>query len=76
MAKNDIWQTKDGKRIKMCDMTTSHLKNAMNYFRHDKKEFPMQWKLLETENQRRIKAKIKKEEEQDPIESRFDILDL
>ena len=75
MAKNDIWKCKDGTKVKMCDMTKSHLKNAMNYFRHDKEEFPMQWKLLETENQRRIKAEIRKEE-QGPIESRFDILDL
>ncbi len=71
MAKNDIWITKDNNRMKMCQMTDSHLKNAINLFKPHKDVSEERWKLLMTEKKRRDKL-IPEE----PIESRFDILDI
>ena len=75
MAKNDIWKCKDGKTLKMCEMTDSHLNNAIKLFRLHKKDSPERWDLLWTEKKRRAKVKEKSEPD-DPIDSRFDILDL
>ena len=72
MAKNDIWITRAGKRLKMSEMLDDHLKNAINYFKPYKDQSPKRWKLLKTEQRRRNRNKIP----EDPIESRFDILDL
>ena len=55
MAKNDIWTTKDGRNIKICEMTDSHLKNAMRLFEPTKKYNKERWKLLITEKERRDK---------------------
>ncbi len=71
MAKNDIWVCKDGTRMKMCEMSDSHLKNAINLFKNHKEDNPDRWKYLITEHERR-----QKNEPDDPIENRFEILDL
>ncbi len=71
MAKDDIWTTKDGNSFRMCEMTDSHLKNAINYFMPRNGEFKERWKLLMTEKKRRDKLVPDK-----PINSRFDILDI
>ena len=75
MAKNDIWITRTGKKIKMCDMTDSHLKNAINYFKPDKEGSKKRWKLLMAEKRRRGKKEEDKTDD-GPITSRFDILDI
>lgn len=31
--KKDWWETKDHKKIKICDMETSHIKNTINYLK-------------------------------------------
>lgn len=87
MAKNDIWTTRDGVKIKMYKMTDSHLKNAIKYF----KPYPAndgksrRWQLLTCEAKRRkwkltnngIDIEIDTENKPDePIDNRFDILDL
>ncbi len=86
MAKDDIWITKDGVRLKMIDMTDSHLKNAIKYFKPNPKSSGKSraWKLLTCEARRRkwkitdsgpnIKIDMNKPDE--PIDNRFDILDL
>jgi ABC-type sulfate transport system substrate-binding protein len=92
MAKNDIWVTRDGNRVKMQDMTDTHLKNAIKYFKPNPKSSgkTTAWKLLTTEAKRR-KWKITNNgtkngidnginidmnEPDEPIDNRFDILDL
>lgn len=87
MAKNDVWITRDGVRIKMCDMTDSHLYNAIKYFKPNPKSIGKgkRWKLLTCEAKRRkwkiidngIDVSIDMENKPDePINNRFDILDL
>ena len=71
MAKDDIWTTRQGLKIRMCEMTNSHLKNAINYFRPHKNKVKEPWRLLMEEQKRRDELVP-----DDPIESRFDILDL
>ena len=71
MSKDDIWVTKDGSKMKMCKMTDSHLKNAIKYFEPHKNTAKKRWKLLTTEQKRRDDLIPN-----DPIESRFDILDF
>jgi hypothetical protein len=81
MAKNDIWLCKDGTKMKMCEMSDRHLKNSINYFiptsEGDKKS--RRWKLLKCEARRR-KWKVTDKDgvvpPPEPVESRFDILDL
>jgi len=86
MAKNDIWVTRDGNRVKMCDMTDSHLKNAIKYFKPNPSSSGKSkaWKLLTCEARRRKwkitdkgpNIKIDMNEPDEPINNRFDILDL
>ncbi len=71
MAKNDTWICKDGTEIKMCKMEDSHLKNAINFFKPQREVFTNRWKLLMDEQKRRDDMIP-----DDPIESRFDILDF
>jgi len=71
MAKNDNWTCKDGTQIKMCKMTDSHLKNAIKLFEPYKDVSIEKWKLLMAEKERREDSTP-----DDPIESRFDILDI
>ena len=73
MAENDIWITKDGRRIKMHNLNNEHLKRAINYFKPNKnlKKNKKRWKLLMTEQKRRDDLIP-----DNSIESRFDILDL
>ncbi len=71
MAKNDIWVTKGGIKMKMSEMTDSHLKNAISYFKPHKNYCEDRWKLLIAEQKRRDDLIP-----DDPVESRFDILDL
>lgn len=84
MAKNDIWITRDGVKIKMCKMTDSHLYNAIKYFKPNLSN-EIKWKLLTCEARRRkwkitnsgINVEIDTENKPDePIDNRFDILDL
>ena len=73
MNKNDIWICKDGTKLKMWQMANSHLNNALNYFRGTTKTSGNnRLKLLEMEKKRRDKLK----EIDEPIESRFEILDF
>ncbi len=72
MAKNDIWVTAKGKRMKMCEMSDTHLSRALNYFK-GRSGYEERWDLLTTELKRREKAN---EPPDEPIDSRFDILDL
>jgi len=87
MAKNDIWITRDGNKVKMCDMTDSHLYNAIKYFKPNLASSGKgkAWKLLTCEARRRkwkidssgIDVIIDTENKPDePIDNRFDILDL
>lgn len=87
MANNDIWVTRDGVKVKMCKMTDSHLKNAIKYFRPNPANNgeSRRWKLLTCEAKRRnwkiiangINIEIEDLNEPDePIDNRFDILDL
>ena len=86
MAKNDIWITRDGVKVKMCQMTDSHLYNAIKYFKPNKasKGKTTAWKLLTCEAKRRkwkiddvgIDVKIDMNKPDEPIDNRFDILDL
>lgn len=55
----------------MCEMSDSHLTNAIIYFEPHKHISEKRWKWLMTEKKRRDKL-IPDE----PIESRFDILDI
>ena len=87
MAKNDIWITRDGVRVKMCKMTDSHLKNAIKYFKPNPSSSgkTTAWNLLTCEAKRRkwkltdngIDIVIEDLDKPDePVDSRFDILDL
>lgn len=87
MAKDNIWVTRDGVKIKMCEMTDSHLKNAIKYFKPNPANAGKNqaWQLLTCEAKRRkwkltnsgINIKIDTENKPDePIDNRFDILDL
>ena len=71
MAKNDIWTTKDGRKLKMCEMADSHLKNAINYFSSYGNVNIHVLQILKAEKSRRDKLIPDK-----PINSRFDILDI
>ena len=71
MAKNDIWTCKDGRTMKMCEMSDSHLKNSIKYFNCSKVSSDKRCKLLMVEHERRDELVP-----DDPIESRFDILDM
>ncbi len=73
MAKNDNWTCKDGTQIKMWKMTDNHLMNAIKYFAPFRESHVERWELLVNEKKRRDKANKPPDE---PIESRFDILDL
>jgi len=81
MTKNGIWICSDGTKIKMCDMTDGHLRNAINYF-IPKNKIDAQsatWKLLKCEAKRRkweVSDKTGIVPPPEPIDSRFDILDL
>jgi hypothetical protein len=87
MAKDDIWITRDGVKIKMCDMPDGHLKNAIKYFKPNPASSgkTKAWKLLTCEAKRR-KWKITDngtdieidtgDEPDEEINNRFDILDL
>ena len=75
MAMNDIWISKDGTKIKIKDMSNSHLRNSIEYFRPLKNKYQKRWELLTTEKKRRDKNK-EKLENNESIDSRFDILDL
>jgi len=87
MAKNDIWITRDGVKVKMCKMTDSHLKNAIKYFKPNPSSSgkTTAWNLLTCEAKRRkwkltdngIDIVIEDLDKPDePVDSRFDILDL
>ena len=81
MAKNDIWTTKDGRRMKMWEMDDKHLKNAYRYFQYRKHAYPERWHLLKTEVQRRKKfskgfSLDSNRIDDGPIRDRFEILDL
>lgn len=86
MAKNDIWITRDGVKVKMCDMTDTHLKNAIKYFKPNPANSGKNkaWSLLTCEAKRRKwtitnnvgVVNIDMNEPDEPIDNRFDILDL
>ena len=86
MAKNDIWTTKTGKKMKMCDMSDSHLYNSIIYFQSKVvRTKSKRWKNLKCEARRRKWKIIDSKDEgikiitdpsEDEIQSRFDILDL
>lgn len=76
MAKNDYWTMRDGAKIKMKDMSDSHLRNSIQFFKPVKNTMASdRWKLLMAEKKRRDKLK-KRKENKEPVESRFDILDI
>ena len=87
MAKDNIWITRDGIAIKMCEMTDNHLKNAIKYFKPNPSSSgkTKAWQLLMCEAKRRkwkindngIDVEIVTGDEPDEeINNRFDILDL
>ena len=71
MAKNDIWTCKDGRKMKMCEMSDTHLKRSINYFSCSKVSSDNRCRLLMKEQERRDKLTP-----DDPINTRFEILDL
>ena len=77
---DNYWITRTGEKIKMSEMTDSHLKNAINYFRTKAptKDQSERWKKLIAEAQRRgwkidKNGKVTK---QKLIKDRFDLLDI
>jgi hypothetical protein len=90
MAKNDIWITRDGVKVKMQDMTDSHLKNAIKYFKPNPASSGKttawklltceakrrKWKLISIDNDGKTEIHIDMNEPDEPIDNRFDILDL
>jgi len=81
MAKNDIWITNDGVKLKMCEMTDGHLRNAINYFIPENKLDikSSRWKVLKCEARRRgweVNDKTGIIPPPEPIEDRWEILDL
>lgn len=54
-AKTEIWTTKDGNKIPVREMTTSHIQNTINLIkRRDKYDYYLPWlRVFEAELQRR-----------------------
>jgi len=73
MAKNNIWITKDNRKMRMCEMTDAHLINAINYFKKHKKSDDILYQLLIAEQLKRNKNNKVTDES---VDNRFDILDL
>ena len=57
MAKNDIWVTKNGQKMKMCEMTDAHLKNSIIYFRKYQTTSSERWKLLMAEEKKEYRRR-------------------
>ena len=67
--RDDIWITKDGRRIPIKEMTTMHIMRAIDFFEKAGGR-EKQVELLKIERAKRLGII------EEPVESRFDILDF
>ena len=73
----EIWITKNGTKMKMSEMTSGHLMNALRYFKIKQKEEPFK-KLMREAKRRNLNVDdiVNPKIEEIPIESRWEILDI